>query len=85
MSAENVTPEEKTSFLTRAMLLADRRKKSADAEEHPGFAADKKKFAVIAVAATTATVAAIALSWKALSKMAPVEEEVSDEETTSED
>lgn len=72
----------KKSFLTTAMENV-RAKKNADdsSDEHPAVIADKKKFAKIAVAATVGTVAVIALSWKTLSKMAPVEEETAEENT----
>jgi hypothetical protein len=60
-----------------------RDKQNADSSDeyndHPAVIADNKKFAKIAVAATVGTVAVLALSWKALSKMAPVEEETSEE------
>lgn len=86
MSAE--TSASKPSFLTRLMETAARDKQddfvSDEHADHPAIIADKKKYAKIAVAATVGTVAVIALSWKALSKFAPVEEETS-EETTSED
>lgn len=85
MSAETAAPK---SFLTRLMETAARDKQDVDASDeysdHPAFVADRKKFAKIAVAATVGTAAVIALSWKALSKMAPVEEETS-EDTASED
>ena len=84
MSAETAA---KKSFLTRLMETTARNKQDGEASDenaNPGFVADKKKFATIAVAATVGTAAAIALSWKALSKMAPVEEETS-EDTASED
>jgi hypothetical protein len=85
MSAE--TAASKKSFLTRAMENV-RAKQNADSSDeyndHPAVIADNKKFAKIAVVAAVGTVAVLALSWKTLSKMAPVEEETS-EETTSQD
>jgi hypothetical protein len=73
----------KKSILTSAMEAVARKKQNADASDeyndHPAVIADNKKFAKIAVAATIGTVAVLALSWKALSKMAPVEDETTSE------
>lgn len=84
MSTETTTP--KKSILTTAMENV-RAKKNADSsdEQNPGFIADNKKFAKIAVVATVGTVAVIALTWKTLSKFAPVEDETSLEDTVTED
>lgn len=85
MSTE--TAATKKSFLTRLMETAARDKQDdlgSEYDNHPSVVADNKRFAKIAVAATVGTVAVIALSWKALSSMAPVEEETS-ESIASED
>lgn len=76
MSAENA--DQKKSFLTRLMETAARNKQDDasldEYKDHPAIIADNKKFVKIAVASTVATAAVIALSWKTLSAMAPVEE-----------
>lgn len=82
MSSETSAP--KSSFFTRLFENASPAAQDGTAsdEQNPGFIADRKKFAKIAVTATVATVAVIAVSWKTLSKFAPVEEEVTEETIT---
>lgn len=82
MSAETSAP--KTSFLTRLFETASPAAQDGTVtdEQNPGFLADRKKFAKIAVTATVVTATVIAVSWKSLSKFAPVEEEVAEETIT---
>lgn len=84
MSAE--TSASKPSFLTRLFETASPATQDGTVsdEQNTGILADRKKFAKIAVTATVVTATVIAVSWKTLSKFAPVEEEVA-EETTSND
>ena len=77
---ETTTPQK--SFLTRAMENVRAKQDDENLDEyndHPAFIADAKRYRKAAVIATVGTVAVLAIAWKTLSKMAPVEEETTDE------
>jgi len=86
MSAE--TSASTSSFFTRLFETNSRANGddlvSDEHASHPAFIADNKRYKKYAVIAAVGTAAVIAVSWKTLSKFAPVEEEVT-EETISND